>query len=115
MGLIRKMISTSTLGAVDFRSDKERIARSTRKAHHNSIRSLREQKRHNQAMEQQAPQQSVQQQQQQQQYNPGGFVPPAPPTAPPPGWYPDQVLPGMVRWFDGARWTEFTQPMAPGQ
>lgn len=31
MGLIRKTISASTLGTVDFRSDKERIARSTRK------------------------------------------------------------------------------------
>lgn len=30
MGLFRKMTSISTGGAVDFRSDKERIARSTR-------------------------------------------------------------------------------------
>jgi hypothetical protein len=30
MGIIRKTMSLSTLGAVDFRSDKERIARSTR-------------------------------------------------------------------------------------
>ncbi|WP_440712090.1 hypothetical protein [Gordonia sp. FQ] len=30
MGLTRKVTSASTLGAVDFRSDKERIARSTR-------------------------------------------------------------------------------------
>ncbi len=31
MGLIRKLTSVSTLGAVDFRSDKERIAKNTRK------------------------------------------------------------------------------------
>jgi hypothetical protein len=32
VGIIRKSISVSTLGLVDFRSDKERIARSTRKS-----------------------------------------------------------------------------------
>lgn len=31
MGLIRKITSVSTLGVVDFKSDKERIANSTRK------------------------------------------------------------------------------------
>ena len=31
MGVIRKLTSVSTLGLVDYRSDKERIARSTRK------------------------------------------------------------------------------------
>ncbi len=31
MGIIRKLTSVSTLGAVDFRSDKERIAKNTRK------------------------------------------------------------------------------------
>ncbi|MGQ4617014.1 DUF2510 domain-containing protein [Nocardia sp. R7R-8] len=31
-----------------------------------------------------------------------------PPAAPPAGWYPDSA--GMMRWFDGSRWTEFTQP-----
>lgn len=30
MGLFRKSLSVSTLGIIDFRSDKERIARSTR-------------------------------------------------------------------------------------
>ena len=31
MGIIRKSLSMGTLGAVDFRSDKERIARKTAK------------------------------------------------------------------------------------
>ena len=30
MGVTRKMLSISTLGLIDFRSDKERIARSAR-------------------------------------------------------------------------------------
>lgn len=30
MGVMRKVLSLNTLGLVDFRSDKERIARSTR-------------------------------------------------------------------------------------
>lgn len=32
MGMTRKLLSVSTLGLIDLRSDKERIARSTRKA-----------------------------------------------------------------------------------
>ena len=35
---------------------------------------------------------------------------PVPGGPPGPGWYPDQADPSVVRWFDGARWTEFTQP-----
>jgi hypothetical protein len=41
------------------------------------------------------------------------LAPPAPqpvPQALPAGWYPDQQDPQLMRWFDGARWTEHTQP-----
>ena len=27
-----------------------------------------------------------------------------------PGWYPDNHNPAFVRWWDGTRWTEHTQP-----
>ena len=30
-----------------------------------------------------------------------------------PGWYPDPHDPNLRRYFDGARWTEHVQPVAP--
>lgn len=32
-------------------------------------------------------------------------------TQPPPGWYPDQADPRYARWWDGYRWTPYTQPV----
>jgi hypothetical protein len=54
MGLIRKMTSVSTLGLVDFRSDKERIARNTKR----TTKAIREQ---TQAMQAISAQQVAQQ------------------------------------------------------
>ena len=51
MGMIRKTLSLSTAGLIDFRSDKERIARSTRKG-------SRQAKRQADLLEQIAKQQS---------------------------------------------------------
>jgi hypothetical protein len=35
------------------------------------------------------------------------------PVNPPAGWYPNDRSPGLLRWFDGAAWTEHTQPVPP--
>ena len=39
----------------------------------------------------------------------------APGSAPPPGWYPDpDGGAGLVRWWDGGRWSDVTTPSGPG-
>jgi hypothetical protein len=87
MGITRKFLSVSTLGLIDWRSDKERIARSTRR----TDKGIRAQ---NKLIAQQtlearhaAPAQSL----------------------PPAGWMPDAQDPRLLRWWDGSKWTEHTQ------
>lgn len=92
MGLIRKMTSVTTLGAVDFRSDRERTARYAKQTR-NAVRAQTAQQAA--ALEQQRRQATAQ---------PQHHVPP------PPGWYQDPRDPSTVRWWDGATWTDATQP-----
>jgi hypothetical protein len=42
-------------------------------------------------------------------YATGGYQPGGPPPA---GWYADPQTPGAMRWWDGTRWTDQTQPPA---
>lgn len=99
MGLFRKTSSLMTLGAVDFRSDKERTAAYTKAA-------KKEAKEQTRLLRQQAAQQVAQRRAESQ-----PVVPQAPtPQLPPAGWYPDQGDSSIVRWFDGTQWTDFTQP-----
>lgn len=100
MGLFRKMTSLSTLGAVDFKSDKERTASYTKA----SAKQAKEQTRlmREQAEAARAAARSVTP-------APAASTPAPAPQLPPAGWYADQQDPSMDRWFDGTQWTDFTQ------
>ncbi len=110
------MTSVSTLGAVDYRSDKERTAAYTKGAKKQAKKQTkimrdqaRAQEQHQRAMHAQAAASTV---------APAlAPTPPAPVAAPapvvqgpPPGWYPDQSDVNVNRWFDGQNWTDHLQP-----
>ena len=84
MGITRKILSASSAGLVDFRSDKERIARNTKKTY--------------KAINGQPTTILVQ------------AAPAAAPVTPPPGWYADNLDPYQNRWWNGTSWTEHTRP-----
>jgi hypothetical protein len=96
MGLIRKTLMISTAGLVRGSSKKQRVAKAHLRQTKAQVRQTKEQTaimRQQLAMEQQqalaattAPQ----------------------PGAPAAGWYPDQNVPGQLRYFDGQRWTDQT-------
>lgn len=113
MGLIRKTMSMTTLGAVDFRSDKERTAAYTKAA-------KKEAKKQTRLMEQQV---AAHHNPQPAQQGWGSRLIAAaeakkaeldaaktPASETPAGWYPDQTTPGQVRYFDGTTWTNQTRP-----
>ena len=89
MGVFRKLTSVSTLGMVDYRSDKERIARSTRKT-------SKEARQQTELMQQQVAMQQQQLQMQAQQMGQQASSLPAP------GWYPHPA--GGQRYWDGQAW-----------
>lgn len=95
MGMMRKLMSGSTGGLVDWRSDKERTAAYTKAAKNQAKKQTR-------LMAQQA--QAARQAQARMASVPVQPVPTA--TAPPPGWYADPDGGDRRRWWDGTRWTE---------
>lgn len=100
MGFTRKVLSVSSAGLVDFRSDKERIARKTAKG-------ARAAKRANKLTEQQTAAIERQTAALERATQVAPVASPAPtPTGPPPGFY---QLDGVHRWWDGTRWTEHVQ------
>jgi Protein of unknown function (DUF2510) len=89
MGLIRKTLMVGTAGLVRGSSKKQRVAKAQLKQVKEQTAIARQQL----AMDQQralsettAPQ----------------------PGAPAAGWFPDQSVPGQLRYFDGQRWTDQT-------
>lgn len=91
VGVTRKLLSTCSAGLVDFRSDKERVARSARKTLHAT-------RRQNRLLRQQPP-----------------AIGAAPAVAAPQGhWLPDPAgVPGLLRWWDGYQWTSSTAVVQP--
>lgn len=88
MGMIRKFMSVSTMGLVDFRSDKERTAAYTRGAR---TQAKKQTKLMQQQLEAQQALAAAQQAQAQQV---------------PAGWYPDPQNPAVKRYWDGMQWTQ---------
>jgi hypothetical protein len=97
-------MSVSTLGLVDFRSDKERTARYTRQTR-NAVRAQS-------SMQAQltADDLAAAQRREAIAYQAANY-PQVLPTAPPPGWYADPQGHPAERWWDGTRWTEHFKPV----
>jgi hypothetical protein len=102
MGIIRKMTSASTLGLVDFRSDKERIARSTRQTSKQAAEQTKLLQKQVEIQQQAALQANA---------NAAISRPAAtaPVAGPPAGWMLDPQGSGRQRWWDGSAWTEHYQ------
>lgn len=117
MGLIRKALSASTFGAVDFRSDKERIALYTKQTRDAVIGEQAHTVRGaTNLMLGGSPGSGGSALR----VKPGSPLArlmarkqPPPAAPPPPGFYDDPHDPTRTRWWDGAAWTNVSQPRDP--
>jgi uncharacterized protein DUF2510 len=92
MGLIRKTLMVGTAGVVRGSSKKQRVAKAQLKQQKEQTAIARQQL----AMGQH---QAL-----------AATTSPAP-GAPAAGWFPDQAVPGQLRYFDGQQWTDQTALM----
>lgn len=99
MGIIRKAMSVSTLGLVNYRNSEERTAKYTKQTR-NAARVQ---------VAQQAMNLEVQRQQLQA-LDHANVREEIKPNTTPASWYPDPGNPGYIRWYDGAQWTNHVQP-----
>jgi hypothetical protein len=119
MGLTRKFMSVSTLGAVDMRSDKERIARKSAKGARYAKQSAKELKAQTRVMEAQAAAMHRAAQAQERAAMQTPSIPaasrpspvapalprPQPPVPIPADWHPDPTGRFESRYWDGHSWT----------
>ena len=105
MGLIRKSMSLSTLGMVNYRSKDERATRYAKQTR-NAARA-------------QVAQTAMMIENQRQQLAAADHanvreevrdMRAVAPAAPPAGFYSDPTDQSLLRWFDGAQWTAMTRP-----
>lgn len=94
MGMLRKSVSLLTVGLVDYRSDKERVARSARLTKEAVRKGNRQQNR--------LGKREIRLLQEQ---NALLAVPIVPRHVAPAGWYPDPGGSGRHRWWSGEAWT----------
>jgi hypothetical protein len=116
VGFIRKMTSMSTLGLVDFRSDKERIARYTRQTRNATRAAVAQNAMGLELQREQLAQHHVHHVEAQVQQIAPQHVEPVHGTPPPqlvaaPGWYPTAA--GVLQWFDGYEWTPAVRQVQP--
>jgi type II secretory pathway pseudopilin PulG len=102
VGIIRKTMSVSTLGLVDFRSNKERTARYTKQTR-NAARAQVAQSATNLGL----------QRQQLAALDHANVREATNPVTTEPGWYGDPGNPTHARWFDGRQWTNHVQASPP--